>query len=104
MPNRFSKKFPFILNCLTRWVQLCYIIFKITTPKKGCLKMKVDEKLSQLGLIISDLTIEIKNLKEKAQDFENRYWSTVLELDSQKKDYEVLKIEYKDLCGGLLDG
>ncbi len=66
--------------------------------------MKVDEKLSQLGLIISDLTIEIKNLKEKAQDFENRYWSTVLELDSQKKDYEVLKIEYKDLCGGLLDG
>ena len=48
----------------------------------------IDEKLSQLGLIISDLTIEIKKLKEKLKKTEDDYWDVFLNLQNTKEELE----------------
>ena len=53
----------------------------------------IDEKLSQLGLIISDLTIEIKKLKEKLKKTEDDYWDVFLNLQNTKEELEKLQKE-----------
>lgn len=55
--------------------------------------MVIDEKLSQLGLIISDLTIEIKKLKESLSESEDRYWETFLTLRTTSEELESLQKE-----------
>ena len=53
----------------------------------------IDEKLSQLGLIISDLTIEIKKLKEKLKKTEDDYWDVFLNLQYTKEELEKFEKE-----------
>ena len=53
----------------------------------------IDEKLSQLGLIISDLTIEIKKLKEKLKKTEDDYWDVFLNLQNTKEELEKFEKE-----------
>lgn len=55
----------------------------------------IDEKLSQLGLIISDLTIEIKKLKEKLKRTEDDYWDAYLNLQNTKEELEKFQKEEK---------
>ena len=59
----------------------------------------IDEKLSQLGLIISDLTIEIKKLKEKLKRTEDDYWDAYLNLQNTKEELE--KFQKEELRGAV---